>query len=50
MKAAARLLSEDAAADFLFLYPALVVMDADITGLPENRITESLDLSTLGRS
>lgn len=50
MMASARFLSEDAAADFLFLYPALVVMDADITGLPENRITESLDLSSLGRS
>ncbi|WP_392508220.1 ABC transporter substrate-binding protein [Naumannella halotolerans] len=50
MQAAARKLSEDAAADFLFLLPNLMVADADITGLPENAISESFDLSSLGTS
>jgi peptide/nickel transport system substrate-binding protein len=50
MQEAARLLSEDAAGEFLFLLPNLMVADADITGLPENDITESLDVTQLGRS
>lgn len=47
MKQAARLISEDAAADFLFLLPNLIVAKPGITGLPENAITESFDLSQL---
>jgi peptide/nickel transport system substrate-binding protein len=50
MKEAAALLSEDAAADWLFLIPNLIVADADITGLPENAISESFDVTDLGRS
>ncbi|MFC4502895.1 MULTISPECIES: ABC transporter substrate-binding protein [Streptomyces] len=50
MRAAARLLSEDAAADWLFLLPNLMVADKDITGLPVNSVSESLDLTALGRS
>jgi peptide/nickel transport system substrate-binding protein len=50
MKTAARTVSEDAASDFLFLLPNLVVADKGITGLPKNAIAESFDLSTLGRS
>lgn len=50
MKKAARALSEDAAADFLFLLPNLIVADKGITGLPKNAIAESFDLSQLGRS
>ncbi|WP_306319773.1 MULTISPECIES: ABC transporter substrate-binding protein [unclassified Streptomyces] len=50
MRAAARTLSKDAAADWLFLLPNLMVADADITGLPVNSVTESLDLTGLGRS
>jgi peptide/nickel transport system substrate-binding protein len=49
MKAAARLLSEDAAADWLFLLPNLIVADRDITGLPRNAIGEAFDLTTLAR-
>ncbi|MGB3762903.1 MAG: ABC transporter substrate-binding protein [Ornithinimicrobium sp.] len=49
MKEAARLLSEDAAADFLFLLPNLIVADPDITGLPENAVSTSFDLSALAR-
>jgi peptide/nickel transport system substrate-binding protein len=50
LKQAARLLSEDAAADFLFLLPNLIVTEKGITGLPKNGISESLDLSRLARS
>ncbi|WP_432938358.1 ABC transporter substrate-binding protein [Kribbella sp. CA-253562] len=49
MKKAARRLAEQAAADWLFLIPNLMVADKDLKGLPQNAITESLDLSTLSR-
>ncbi len=50
MKEAAKIISEDAAGDFLFVLPNLMVADTDITGLPKNAIGESFDLSQLGRS
>ena len=50
MKDAARLLSEDAAADWLFLQPNLIVAESGITGIPENAISESFDLTELGQS
>lgn len=50
MRAAARLVADDAAADWLFLLPNLMVADSDITGLPTNAITESFDLTGLARS
>ena len=50
MREAARLLSKDAAADWLFLLPNLMVADKDITGLPVDYVSESLDLTGLGRS
>jgi peptide/nickel transport system substrate-binding protein len=50
MKKAARRLSEQAAADWLFLLPNLIVADKNLTGLPTNAITESFDLSLLARS
>ncbi|GAA6527105.1 ABC transporter substrate-binding protein [Intrasporangium sp. DVR] len=49
MKKAARELSQDAAGDFLFLLPNLMVADKGITGLPKNAITESFRLSDLSR-
>jgi peptide/nickel transport system substrate-binding protein len=49
MKKAARRISEQAAADWLFLLPNLIVADKDILGLPKNAITESFDLSRLTR-
>ena len=49
MQEAAALISEDAAADFLFLLPNLMVADPDITGLPENAIKESFPLAPLAR-
>ena len=48
MKKAAKELSLDAAGDFLFLLPNLIVADKAITGLPKNAITESFDLTALG--
>jgi peptide/nickel transport system substrate-binding protein len=50
MQQAARLLSEDAAADWLFVIPNLIVAEKDITGLPENAIAESFNLTGLARS
>ncbi len=47
MKKAAQELSQDAAADFLFLLPNLIIADKDVTGLPTNAITEGFDLSAL---
>ncbi|MDC5697548.1 ABC transporter substrate-binding protein [Intrasporangium calvum] len=49
MKKAARELSQDAAGDFLFLLPNLMVAEKGITGLPKNAITESFRLSDLSR-
>jgi peptide/nickel transport system substrate-binding protein len=45
-----RRIAEDAAADWLFLLPNLIVADADVRGLPENRIGEALDLTALSRA
>lgn len=50
MKKAARRLSEQAAADWLFLLPNLMVADKGLTGLPQNVISEGFDLSRLARS
>jgi len=50
MQEIARILSEEAAADWLFLLPNLIVAEADITGLPENAIGEAFDLTLLARS
>ena len=50
MKKAARTLAEDAAAVWLFVVPNLVVAEADVQGIPQNRIGEAFDLTTLSRS
>lgn len=50
MKKAARMLSEDAAADWLFVLPNLIVADKGITGLPKNAISESFDVTGLAGS
>lgn len=47
LQAAARLLSADAAADWLFLLPNLVITKPNITGVPQNATTLSFDLTTL---
>ena len=48
MKEAAKLLSQDAAADFLFLLPNLLVAKKEITGLPKNAIGEAFRVADLG--
>ncbi|GAA2431025.1 ABC transporter substrate-binding protein [Actinomadura vinacea] len=50
MRAAARLLAKDAAADTLFLQPNLMVAEKGLTGLPVNYVSESLDLTGVARS
>ena len=49
MKQVARTIAEDAAADWLFLQPNLIVAAADVQGLPQNRVSESLDLTEISR-
>jgi peptide/nickel transport system substrate-binding protein len=49
LKKAARRLSEQAAGDWLFLLPNLMVADKSVKGLPTNAITENFDLSKLAR-
>ena len=50
MKKAARQIADDAAADFLFLLPNLMVAQPGITGLPKNAVGEAFDLGALARS
>ncbi len=50
MKEAARMISEDAASDWLFLLPNLMVAEKDITGLPTNAVGDALNLTNIGRS
>lgn len=47
MKKAARILATDAAADFLWLMPRLVVTKADIIGFPANATSLSYDLTSV---
>ena len=50
LKEAAELLSQDAAADFLFLLPNLIVAKNGVTGLPRNQVSEAFDMSALSKS
>ncbi len=47
MKQAARLLADDAAADWLFLLPNLVVTTSEVTGVGKNATSLSFDLTTI---
>ena len=47
MKAAAKLLAEDAAAIWLYCLPNLVVTRAGITGIPTNATSLSFDATTM---
>ncbi|MGO4955787.1 ABC transporter substrate-binding protein [Luteococcus sp. Sow4_B9] len=47
MKQAGKMLSTDAAANFLWLFPRIAVTTADITGMPANATSSSFDLTTL---
>jgi peptide/nickel transport system substrate-binding protein len=50
MKQVAAILANDAAADWLFLLPNLVVTTADVTGVPQNATTLSFDLSSIAKA
>jgi peptide/nickel transport system substrate-binding protein len=43
------ILSEQAASDWLWAFPNLIVADVDVKGIEKNQITESFDLTTLSR-
>ncbi|GAA4982429.1 ABC transporter substrate-binding protein [Actinopolymorpha pittospori] len=47
MKQVARTLAEDAAADWLFLLPNLMVADPGVRGLPTNVVSEAFDLTAV---
>jgi ABC-type dipeptide transport system, periplasmic component len=49
LKKAAKLLSDDAAADWLFLFPNLIVAEKGVTGLPKNAISEAFDFTTIAK-
>ncbi|MGP9783096.1 ABC transporter substrate-binding protein [Glutamicibacter sp. AOP12-B1-11] len=48
MKQVVRTIVDDAAANTLFIFPNIVVAKAEVTGIPENSVTEALDLTNLG--
>ena len=50
MKKVARTITEDAAADFLFLFPNLIVAKAGITGVQKNQVSDSFPIAGLGWS
>ncbi|WP_020669026.1 ABC transporter substrate-binding protein [Amycolatopsis nigrescens] len=50
MREVARTLNADAAADWLFLFPNVVVAKTKVTGLVRNQVSESFDLTGLGAS
>lgn len=47
MRQAAKMLSDDAAADFLWLLPSLVVAKPELSGIPANAISLSFDLTNI---
>ncbi|MCE7008943.1 ABC transporter substrate-binding protein [Kibdelosporangium philippinense] len=49
MKEIARTITDDAAADWLFLFPNVVAARTKVTGLARNQVSESFDLTGLGR-
>ncbi|MEV4310834.1 ABC transporter substrate-binding protein [Actinocrispum sp. NPDC049592] len=50
MKEVARTINADAAADWLFLFPNIVAAKKKVTGLTQNQVSESFDLTGLGRA
>jgi peptide/nickel transport system substrate-binding protein len=50
MKEVARTLNADAAADWLLLFPSIIAAKTKVTGLITNQVTESFDLTALGRA
>ena len=50
MRQVASTITADAAADWLFLAPNIVVAKKRVTGLAPNQVSESFDLTGLGRA
>lgn len=50
MRQAAQILADDAAADWLFLLPNLVITTAPVEGVPQNATTLSFDLTTVKKT
>lgn len=50
MRQVARTITADAAADWLFLFPNVVVAKKKVTGLARNQVSESFDLTGLGHT
>lgn len=50
MKKVARTITDDAAADFLFLFPNLVVAKKGVTGIQQNQVSDSFPIADLGWS
>jgi peptide/nickel transport system substrate-binding protein len=50
MKQVARTITEDAAANWLYLYPNVHVHGSDLTGVPRNQLSESFDVTELSWS
>jgi peptide/nickel transport system substrate-binding protein len=49
MREVARTITADAAADWLFLFPNVIVAKKKVTGLVRNQVSESFDLTGLGK-
>lgn len=49
-KEAARLLAEDAAADWLFLLPNIIITKPSISGVQKDQISLSFDVTTIASS
>lgn len=47
MKEIARTITEDAASDFLFLFPNLAIAKSDISGIPANRVSDAFRIADL---
>lgn len=47
MKEIAKTIAEDAASDFLFLFPNLVIAKADVAGIPANRVSDAFRIADL---
>jgi peptide/nickel transport system substrate-binding protein len=50
MREVARTITEDAAANWLFLFPNVVAAKKSVTGLQRNQVSESFDLTGLGKA
>lgn len=50
MRQVARTITADAAADWLFLFPNVLVAKKKVTGLARNQVSESFDLTGLGHT